>query len=226
MDRAPNGDLVFACTRWENDGMKSFSWFLLKVFNPRNERWKPCRCGLCRVVDGLFLGTTSWVRGRSWKYLLLIKCLTSHCNSIELQCAPLSLLGHRRWKLEWHRQIRSCLKYPLRHLVGTTMTWWDFPRRSHEKSCKKSHIHPRCWFFHPDPWGRFPFWRTYFFRWVVSTPNGRRSGPMAAVVDPETLELKRELRPNGAATWTYGGCTKDLEFSLRIRLYVRHGRDT
>jgi len=25
---------------------------------------------------------------------------------------------------------------------------------------------------------------------------------MAAVVDPETLELKRELRPNGAATWT------------------------
>eukprot|EP00434_Breviolum_minutum_P018143 symbB.v1.2.016004.t3/scaffold1208.1/size131501/4 len=45
-------------------------------------------------------------------------------------------------------------------------------------------------------------------------PNGdlvfacTRSGPMAAVVDPETLELKRELRPNGAATWTSGGCTK------------------
>ena len=36
---------------------------------------------------------------------------------------------------------------------------------------------------------------------------------MAAVVDPETLELKRELRPNGAATWTSGGCTKGLEFS-------------
>lgn len=52
---------------------------------------------------------------------------------------------------------------------------------------------------------------------------------MAAVVDPETLELKRELRPNGAATWTswtFGGCTKGLKFSLRIRLYVRHGRDT
>ena len=30
-------------------------------------------------------------------------------------------------------------------------------------------------YFHPETWGRFPIWRSYFFRWVGSTTNQIRS---------------------------------------------------
>ena len=26
-------------------------------------------------------------------------------------------------------------------------------------------------YFHPEPWGRFPFWRSYFFKGIGSTTN-------------------------------------------------------
>ena len=43
------------------------------------------------------------------------------------------------------------------------------------KDKKNNHTKTGWWFhffyFHPKNWGRFPFWRAYFFRWVGSTTN-------------------------------------------------------
>jgi len=62
-------------------------------------------------------------------------------------------------------------------------------------------------------------------------PNGdlvfacTRSGPMAAVVDPETLELKRELRPNGAVGHAGGALGLGLAVAGGL-VYLSHIRSS